>query len=286
MMQASPTSIFNYDRTAHTIARRQGQFAQAATLWHEACNRLGERLGENTHQFEQALCLAPYDAALPTLMQQSGKCTHVHTLGWYSALPADSYAAPEHVPLAEASVDAALCALSLSAVNDVPGVFAQLHRALKPDGMLLISLLGGDTLRELREVFAAVESARSGGISPRIHPFVDVREAGNVLQRTGFNLPVIDRDMITVTYPDLFALMRELRMLGATNMLHAQRSNFTSRGFFMDAAALYAERYGNGDGSINATLEIITLIGWKPHTSQPKPLARGSAKHSLAEALK
>ena len=286
MMQASPATIFCYQRAARTLARRGHHFTKASVLWDEACARLSERLNESTRDFPHTLCLAPYAPSLPEALLHTGKCSTVHTLGWYRSLPADSYAHPEHVPVGEASVDAAVCGLALSAINDVPGVFTQLHRALKPDSMVLISLLGGDTLRELREVFAEVETVRSGGISPRVHPFVDVREAGNLLQRTGFNLPVVDRDIITVTYPDLFALMHELRMLSATNMLRAQRSNFTSRGFFIDAAKRYAERYGNDDGTINATLEIITLIGWKPHSSQPKPLARGSAKHSLADALK
>lgn len=286
MMQASPAAIFSYPRMARTLRHRQHGFAAANALWLEACDRLAERMGETQRQFTNVLCLSPHDGYLAHALNATGKCGTIQTVGWYDALPADLIAPPEHIPLAANSVDAAVCALSLSAINDVPGVFAQLQQALTADGLLLVSLLGGSTLMELRAVFSETEAQLSGGVSPRVHPFVDVREAGALLQRSGFNLPVIDRDIITVTYPNLFALMHELRALGASNMLQQQRSNFTGKRFFMEAAHRYAERYGNDDGSINATLEIITLMGWKPHASQPKPLARGSAKHSLAEALK
>lgn len=285
MMQASPMQIFSYPRIAQTLARRAAIGAHDV-LWREACTRLAERMGETQRHFENVLCLAPYNDVLERALAATGKCGAVHTLSWYPTLRGDASAAPEHIPLAGASIDAAVCALALSTVNDVPGVFAQLQRALKPDGLLLVSVLGGSTLSELRDVLSEAESKLSGGASPRVHPFVDVREAGALLQRTGFNLPVIDRDVITVTYPSMFALMDELRSLSASNMLLRQRSNFTAKRVFFEAAALYAERYGNDDGSINATMEIITLIGWKPHVSQPVALKPGSGKHSLADALK
>lgn len=275
--------IFSYPRIARALARRSGA---NDVFWAEACVRLAERVSETQRHFERVLCLAPYDSTLKSALIATGKCGEVHTLSWYGACEGDMRAAPEHIPVVAGSFDAAICAISLSTINDVPGVFAQLQQALKPDGMLLISVLGGSTLSELRDALAEAETALTGGISPRVHPFVDVREAGALLQRTGFNLPVIDRDVITVNYPNMFVLMDDLRTLGASNMLQQTRSNFTPKTLFLDAATRYAERYGNDDGSINATLELITLMGWKPHASQPVALKPGSAKHSLAQALK
>lgn len=283
MTQASPMQIFSYRRIARALARRRGE---NDVFWAEACARLAERVSETQRHFDQVLCLAPYDATLKSALSATGKCGQIHTLSWYSACEGDMRTSPEHITLAPNSVDAAICALSLSTINDVPGVFAQLQQALKPDGMLLISVLGGSTLAELRDALSEAETALTGGVSPRVHPFVDVREAGALLQRTGFNLPVIDRDVITVSYPNMFALMDDLRTLGAGNMLQQQRSNFTAKTVFFDAAKRYAERYGNADGGINATLELITVMGWKPHASQPVALKPGSAKHSLADALR
>ncbi len=283
MTQASPMHIFSYDRVAHALARRDSTHD---VFWSEAAARLAERISETQRQFDQVLCIAPYDAQLKSALAATGKCGQIHTLSWYSACAGDTQAAPEHLPFAANSFDAVICALSLSTINDVPGVFAQAHALLKPDGLLLVNVLGGSTLGELRDALAEAEASITGGLSPRVHPFVDVREAGALLQRTGFNLPVIDRDVITVSYPNMFALMDDLRTLGAHNMLQQQRSNFTPRTVFLDAAKRYAERHGNADGGIDATLELITLLGWKPHASQPVALKPGSAKHSLKDALK
>lgn len=283
MTQASAMQIFSYPRIAHALKQRDSAHD---VFWAEACARISERVSETQRQFDQVLCLAPYDGTLKAALNTTGKCGTIHTLSWYGACEGDMAAAPEHIPFAPSSIDAAICALSLSTINDVPGVFAQLQQALKPDGMLLVSVLGGSTLAELRDVLAEAEAALTGGVSPRVHPFVDVREAGALLQRTGFNLPVIDRDVISVHYPNMFALMDDLRTLGASNMLQQQRSNFTPKTIFLDAATRYAERYSNAEGDITATLEIITLMGWKPHASQPVALKPGSAKASLADALR
>ena len=146
-------------------------------------------------------------------------------------------------------------------------------------------MLGGETLRELRESLLGAEIEIEGGASPRISPFTDVRDAGGLLQRAGFSLPVVDRDEITVTYPNALALMRDLRGMGETNAVHARRSGLSRRATLLRAAAIYEERFANANGRIPATFQIVYLTGWTPHASQQQPLRPGSAGTRLADAL-
>ncbi|MEQ1672264.1 MAG: methyltransferase domain-containing protein, partial [Hyphomicrobium sp.] len=191
----------------------------------------------------------------------------------------------EQLPFGEATLDLAVSGLSLHLVNDIPGVLAQLRRALKPDGLLLAALLGGETLKELRRAWLEAEAEITGGASPRVAPFADVRDLGALLQRAGFALPVADSDVVRVTYATPLALMQELRAMAASNMLVERRRVPVTRELLMRAAEIYAERFALPDGRIPATFEIITLTAWVPHDSQQKPLAPGSAKMRLADAL-
>jgi SAM-dependent methyltransferase len=192
----------------------------------------------------------------------------------------------EPLQLAPESLDLAVSALALQFVNDLPGVLTQIRRALKPDGLLLAAMLGGDTLTELRQSFAAAEAEIEGGVSPRVAPFADLRDVGALLQRAGFALPVTDVDRIVVRYDSAFALMADLRRMGATNVLVERRRTPTRRATLVRMAQLYAERFADPDGRIRATFDVIWLSGWAPHESQQKPLKPGSAKASLAEAVK
>ena len=170
-------------------------------------------------------------------------------------------------------------------VNDLPGALIQIRRALKPDGLLLAAMLGGDSLMELREAFAGAESEMEGGLSPRVAPFADLRELGALMQRAGFALPVVDSDRLTVRYNLAFALMRDLRAMGATNVLAMCRRAPLKRATLMRMAAIYAERFSDADNRVRATFEIAWLSGWSPHASQQKPLKPGSAAQRLADAL-
>ena len=192
----------------------------------------------------------------------------------------------EALDLPAGSIDLLVSGLSLHLVNDLPGALIQIRRALKPDGLFLAALLGGDTLRELREAWFLAEEELSGGVSPRIAPFADVRAMGGLLQRAGFALPVADTDTVTVTYQTPYHLMRELKGMGASNMLTQRRRIPVTRKLLMRAAEIYTERSGLPDGRVRATFEIITLTAWVPHDSQPKPLKPGSATTRLADALK
>ena len=192
----------------------------------------------------------------------------------------------EVLPFAPGSLDLALSALAFQFVNDLPGVLAQIRRALKADGLLLAAMIGGDTLTELRQSLAAAEAECEGGVSPRVAPFADLRDIGSLLQRAGLALPVTDVDRITVRYGNAFALMADLRRMGATNMLVERRRAPTRRATLLRMAEIYAERFADRDGRIRATFDIIWLSGWAPHESQQKPLQPGSAKASLEEAVK
>jgi SAM-dependent methyltransferase len=192
----------------------------------------------------------------------------------------------ETLPCQPQSLDLAVSALAFQFVNDLPGVLAQIRRALKPDGLLLAAMIGGDTLTELRQCFASAEAECEGGVSPRVAPFADLRDAGALLQRADFALPVTDVDRIVVRYDSVFALMADLRRMGATNVLVERRRAPTRRATLLRMAQVYGERFADSDGRIRATFDVIWLSGWAPHASQQQPLKPGSAKMGLAEAVR
>jgi SAM-dependent methyltransferase len=192
----------------------------------------------------------------------------------------------ETLPLQPESLDLVVSGLAFQFVNDLPGVLTQIRRALRPDGLLLAAMIGGDTLTELRQSFAAAEAELEGGVSPRVAPFADLRDVGALLQRAGFALPVTDVDRIVARYDSAFALMADLRRMGATNILVERRRTPTRRATMLRMAQIYGERFADPDGRIRATFDVVWLSGWAPHESQQKPLQPGSAKVSLADAVK
>ncbi|HTQ13946.1 MAG TPA: methyltransferase domain-containing protein [Rhizomicrobium sp.] len=183
------------------------------------------------------------------------------------------------------SFDLAVSVLALHAVDDVPGALIQIRRALKPDGLLLAALFGGETLRELRDAFAAGESETTGGASPRVAPLADVRDLGALLQRAGFALPVADVERTTVRYREFATLVSDLRALGETNALAERSRRFLRRDVLAAALARYGLRHAEPDGRLRATFDIVYLAGWAPHEGQQKPLRPGSARARLADAL-
>src|SRR6185369_16163479 len=192
----------------------------------------------------------------------------------------------EPIALRPESLDLAVSALAFQFVNDLPGVLSQIRRALRPDGLLLAAMIGGDTLTELRQSFAAAEAECEGGVSPHVAPFADLRDIGALLQRAGLALPVTDVDRVVVRYDSAFALMADLRRMGATNILIERRRTPTRRATMLRMAQIYGERFADPDGRIRATFDLVWLSGWAPHESQPKPLRPGSAKASLEAAVK
>lgn len=192
---------------------------------------------------------------------------------------------PEFLPFKAGSFDLAVSPLSLVFINDLPGVLLQLRQCLKPDGLFIGNFAGGQTLFELREAFALAEEEMEGGASPRVAPFLDVRDGGALLQRAGFSLPVTDSEVVKISYETPLHLMRDLRGMGATNILFARRQKPLRRSTLMRMCEIYADRFGDCDGRIPASFEFVSLTGWCPHESQQKPLSPGSASMRLSEAL-
>ena len=262
---------------------------KAGFLLDIAARELAERLNVVERQFDQAVELHGYTGAAAREVLATGKVGALERVETDAAFAgpdgAIKVSSLEVVPLAPESVNLVVSPLSLHLTNDTPGVFIQIRRALKPDGLFLAAIPGSGTLQELREVLLATEAEMSGGASPRVIPFADVRDMGGLLQRAGFTLPVADTENYTVRYGSLFSLLKDLRAMGMTNPLAARSRAPLSKAFFLRAAEIYAERFSDPDGRIRATFSIIYVSGWAPHESQQKPLARGSARTRLADAL-
>ena len=198
----------------------------------------------------------------------------------------EAVAAPyDGLPFEEGSLDGVFSAFALHWVDDLPGLLARLARLLRPDGLMVVALPGGETLAGLRAALADAEAGIRGGMSPRVMPMADIRDLGGLIGRAGLALPVADSDTIEITWPDALAMMRELRGMGESNALAGRSRSFTPRAVLLEAAASMQERFTDGDGRIAAAFEIVTLTGWAPHESQQKPLRPGSAKARLADAL-
>lgn len=191
----------------------------------------------------------------------------------------------EFLPFAHGSIDLIVSLMSLHGVNDLPGTLIQIRRALKADGLFLGAMLGGETLYQLRDVLTQAELEISGGVAPRVSPFADKQQMGALMQRAGFALPVVDSDLLTVTYESLPKLFADLRGMGETASMQARSRAIPPRRLFERAAEIYSALYPAEDGRIEATFEVIFLTGWAPHENQQKPLRPGSADHSLAEIL-
>ncbi|MCC2110658.1 MAG: methyltransferase domain-containing protein [Hyphomicrobiales bacterium] len=258
-------------------------------LLDRAVDDLAERLAAVSRSFPSALDLNSHTGAIADMLAASGKADGILRSERLPALlrPGDIGVVcdEEALPFADASLDLVVSALSLHLVNDLPGALVQIRRALKPDGLFMAVLFGGDTLNELRQAAMAAEIEVYDGASPRVAPFADVRSLGALLQRAGFALPVVDRDIVTVRYPSAIALAYELRAMGAGNILTERSRRPMTRHLFMRIAEIYGERFSDPDGRVRATFEFVSLSGWAPHESQPKPLRPGTAKVSLADVL-
>jgi SAM-dependent methyltransferase len=272
-----------FDRDTLAARRVRAARAPADFLLRCAAEEIADRLTTVLRDFERVVEVGSLSTTLREAIPRKSGGTYLR-LGPAAGMP-DIVADEEALPLAPETFDLAVSALSLQAVNDLPGALAQIRRTLKPDGLFLAALLGGATLTELRQSFTRAEAEIEGGASPRVFPFGDVRDFGALLQRAGFALPVTDSDSLTVRYADAFALMADLRAMGGTNILAARRRAPTRRTTIFRMAEIYRERFADADGRIRATFEIVYLSGWAPHESQQNPLKPGSAKVRLADAL-
>jgi SAM-dependent methyltransferase len=288
-MRTPPPPIFDRRLVRRRLARAAAAGAEEFLLVH-AGEEFSERLSSIKRKFSVVLdagtpspsiAVRLADRLRPRLLVRMAPLAETASDGAFLRLLGDE----ESLPLAPESFDLAVSALSLQNLNDLPGALVQLRRVLQPDGLFLGCLLGGQSLQELRTALAVAETEIYGGVSPRVAPFADVRDMGGLLQRAGFALPVADREPVTVRYATMFGLMADLRAMGATNALAARLRKPSTRGFFLRAANIYAERFADPGGRVRATFEMIFVSGWAPHESQQKPLPPGSAKMRLADAL-
>jgi SAM-dependent methyltransferase len=249
-------------------ARRSGDHD---FLFREVADRLLDRLDDVRRRFPSALDLGSRDGLLAGMLAGRGgierlvQCDLAPALAVAAANRGPALAADEEaLPFAEGSFDLILSNLALHWVNDLPGTLVQIRRALKPDGLFLAALPGGETLKELRQALAEAELAEEGGMSPRVSPFADIRDAGNLLLRAGFTEPVADADRIVVSYGDPFRLMADLRAMGETNAVKERREGFTRRATMAAAVRRYAELFAGPDGRLPATFQVIFLTAWAP----------------------
>ena len=282
--------IFDRQLLAHRRRRVAGSAAAHDYLLQRVAEDFAGRLSVVTRQFPVGLNLGAHHGLLSwhlRTLPSIGTIIDCDAVSLAKMLPDITrlIADEEALPFGEASLDLVVSGLALQFVNDLPGTLVQIRRALKPDGLMLAALLGGETLKELREAWLIAEDEVAGGASPRVAPFADVRELGGLLQRAGFALPVADSDMVRVTYSSPLVLMHQIKAMGASNVLHARRRVPVTRRLLARVCEVYIERFALSDGRVPATFEIITLTAWAPHESQQKPLKPGSAKSRLADAL-
>jgi SAM-dependent methyltransferase len=280
--------LFNRELLRLRRDRAAKHYHEVDFLKKEAVERTIDRLDDIARDFPLVFELGSHTGQLAKALDTSSKIgrliqadlsTHMISQASGERLVSDE----EWLPFAPHCFDAAISVLNMHWINDLPG--SLIRQALKPDGLFLACLPGANTLKELRNVLTDASVEIEGGLSPRVAPFVEVRDAGNLLMRAGFSLPVTDTETITITYPHAFKLMHELRMMGETNILYEQRAGFSSRKMLFRAAELYHQRYAGDDGTVPVTVELVFLTAWTPHESQQKPARRGSGQVSMTEIL-
>lgn len=285
--------VFDRNQVRRNRDRAAATFAKHDFLKREFTDRVADRMADIQRSFPRLLDLGSHDGILRDYLDPKLGVEWIVSLdpserfAHAAAARGPAVAAEEEMlPFAPGSFDAVVSTLSLHWVNDLPGALVQARMALKPDGLFLGAMLGGETLHELRAALTAAEIDVLGGAGPRVSPFAELQDAAGLMQRAGFALPVVDSDIITVTYENALLLMRELRGMGEGNAIADRRKTATPKAVFLRAAEIYAERHAGPDGRIPASFQILYLTGWAPHSSQQKPLRPGSAQHRLADALK
>lgn len=281
---------FDRDLLARRLRRAAPGASDVDFLLRRVAEDFADRLGIIRREFREGLCLGAYHGVLSRRLRSLSNVGTLVDLEPVAALREQCDREPrdgdvEAPALSPQSLDLVVSGLALHLVNDLPGTLAQIRRALKPDGLLLAALLGGDTLAELGEAWLLAEEELTGGASPRVAPSIALRDLGGLLQRAGFALPVVDADVVRVAYASPLALMREVKAMGASNMLNARRRVPVRRDVLARACQIYQDRFSRADGRVEATFEILTVTAWAPDPGQQQPLRPGSAAARLADAL-
>lgn len=283
--------VFNQPLLRQRLARAARGDGPGNFLIQRVTEDIALRLGLIKREFALCALFGDYSSYMTPMLEALPNIGNVFSSGVTAPGIPSSFrphmiATEEHVPLAPESINLAISPLTLQFANDLPGALIQLKRSLKPDGLFIAAFLGGDTLIELRDALLSAETDIRGGAGMRIHPRVDIRDLGALLQRAGFALPVVDSDRMTVTYRSTLHLMHDLRALGLSNVLNQSTGLPLNRSILARLEEVYKQRYPAANNRIRATFEVIYLTGWAPHDSQQRPLKPGSAQTRLADALK
>jgi SAM-dependent methyltransferase len=275
--------VFDRRAVRHHRDRAAPQVHRVADILNDVADRLLDRLDDTTHRFTQALDVGGRGVVAPRLHARGIECVSLDLSARMAALNGGLTVAgdEEVLPFAAGSFDLVVANLSLHWVNDLPGALIQLRMALRPDGLLLASVPALGTLDAWRGTLTEAEAALTGGASPRISPFPDLRDCAALLQRAGFALPVVDADEIELRYADPLDLVADLRAAGETNAV-ALRDRRTPPPALIPAslAALQVQ-----DGRTSAMLRLAMLTGWAPAGTQPKPLRPGGFEVNLTEVF-
>lgn len=269
-MQPSPL-IFNKPRKANFAKRAENNFSAHDFLYQWVAKDMTERLSEITRDFQSVLL--------------SGAHTTDYFGDRFAGATVSTDTTPETLAAQSGQYDCIISMGEMHCANDLPGLLIQMRRALKPDGVLLAAFAGGETLHELRAALMQGEVSATGGASPRVYPFADKQQMAALMQRAGFSLPVVDSEILTISYRDIFHVMADIRGMGESNALTDCHKAMSSSRLFAEAAKFYQDQFSEADGRVSASYEIIFVIGWAPHESQQKPAKRGSGQVSLADIL-
>jgi len=273
--------IFNRKHIAHYRKRCANNLKNHDFLFQWSSQQILDRLSLIKRDFTDILQIGTRDTETFNALKNKNPIRIDLSCNFKNTIIADE----EFLPIKPASQDLIISNLNLHTVNDLPGTLLQTRKTLKPDGLFIAALFGGETLNELRTALIQAELKLKEGISPRVNPLTDKQDCGALMQRAGFALPVIDSERITVTYENMFKLMQDLRGMGEGNAITARDKSYPGKALFIEAAKIYHEHYAESDGRIYATFDIIFLLGWAPHKSQQQPLKPGSAENRLADAL-
>lgn len=280
---ALPPKVFDRTLIAENLGRRAPEPDDFVTQL--ALDDLASRLITVSRDFEQALIMSPDGSRLPLMGRSASGAFAFERVSTVLGSPDAPLVDPEALLLPREGYDLIVSLFDLQVTNDVPGFLARIRTHLRPDGLMIAAALGGDSLTELRQAFLRADAETSGGAFARVAPFIPLADAGGLLQRAGYALPVTDLETYPIRYGDLLRLMRELKGLGAQNPLADRPGRMATRTLIAAASTAYAELAGDPDGRVRATLEIIWLSGWAPHESQQKPLRPGSATVRLKDVL-
>lgn len=294
MTPAAPPRLFDRARVARNRDRAAPCYNDYAFLKERVSRDIAERVQDTPRQFERALDLGCHDGRLARILSETGRVKDIDAGDLSPAMVAAAQAGgtearilDEETPaLPEDRYDLVVSALSLHWVNDLPGTLVRLRQGLKPDGLFLGALFGAGTLAELRECLMEAETELSGGVSPRLSPLPGLKDMADLMQRAGFALPVADRDTVVVRYRDPARLLADLKGMGEQNALAPGMIRPLPRAVLDRALSLYRERHADPDGRVRASFEIVHVSGWAPAPGQPQPLRPGSARASLADAVR